>query len=134
MIVYSCVCGTVHSSQQRQIFTTNITCSSHAITVNLGRKNSRPCEQDYTFLGYASINGQVHKKFSYQGITGVEMSGEQSSDRMVIAVPVSEGVKIDLQEAFKLRTFKQDLVLNSDGGFHHPMLLKQVMTTVQQSV
>jgi len=87
--------------------------------VNLGRKNSRPCEQDYTFLGYASINGQVHKKFSYQGITGVEMSGEQSSDRMVIAVPVSEVVKIDLQEAFKLRTFKQDLVLNSDGSFHH---------------
>lgn len=88
--------------------------------VNLGRKNSRPCEQDYTFLGYASINGQVHRKFSYQGVAGVEMSGEQNSDRMVIAVPVSEGVKIDLQEAFKLRTYKQDLVLNSDGSFHHP--------------
>ncbi|NLL13897.1 MAG: hypothetical protein GX267_10875 [Fibrobacter sp.] len=88
--------------------------------VNLSRKNSRPCEQDYTFLGYAAINGQVHSKFNYQGITGVEMSGEQSSDRMVIAVPVSEEVKIDIKEAFKLRTYKQDLVLNSDGSFHHP--------------
>lgn len=88
--------------------------------VNLYRKNSRPCEQDYTFLGYASIKGQIHRKFSYQGITGVQMSGEQSSDRMVIAVPVSEEVKIDLQEAFKLRTYRQDLVLNSDGSFHHP--------------
>lgn len=88
--------------------------------VNLYRKNSRPCEQDYTFLGYASIKGQIHRKFSYQGITGVQMSGEQSSDRMVIAVSVSEGVKIDLQEAFKLRTYRQDLVLNSDGSFHHP--------------
>ncbi len=88
--------------------------------VNLRRKNSRPCEQDYTFLGYASANGQMHSKFSYQGISGIEMCGEQSHDRMVIAVPVSEGIKIDLQEAFKLRTYKQDLTLNSDGSFHHP--------------
>ncbi len=88
--------------------------------VKLTKKNSRPCEQDYTFLGIAATNGQVHKKFTYQGITGVEMKNEHSSDRMAIAVPVLEGVKIDLQESFKLRTFRQDLVLNSDGSFHHP--------------
>jgi uncharacterized protein (DUF608 family) len=88
--------------------------------VNLTKKNSRPCEQDYSFLGYAATQDQIHKKFLYQGITGVEMGSTKCPDRMIIAVPVTDGVKIDLQEAFKLRTFKQDLVLNPDGTFHHP--------------
>lgn len=87
--------------------------------VNLSKKVSRPCEQDYTFLGYAAINGQVHNEFAYKGISGIEMSSTQSNERMIIAVPISENVKVDLQEAFKLRTFKQDLVLNPDGSFHH---------------
>ncbi len=87
--------------------------------VNLTKKNSRPCEQDYTFLGYSAAKGQIHKKFSYQGISGIEMGSTQCADRMVIAVPQSEDIKIDLQEAFKMRTFKQDLVLNPDGSFHH---------------
>lgn len=93
--------------------------------VNFSKKNSRPCEQDYTFLGYASMQGQIHKKFTYQDIAGVEMGNTRCSDRMIIAIPDMENLKIDLQEAFKLRTFKQDLVLNPDGSFHHPNTIEE---------
>lgn len=92
--------------------------------VNLTKKNSRPTEQDYTFLGFSAVNGHVHNKFSYQGINGIEMGSSQCSDRMVIAVPQMEGVNIDLQDAFRLRTYRQDLVLNPDGSFHHSNVIE----------
>jgi uncharacterized protein (DUF608 family) len=88
--------------------------------VNLSRKISRPAEQDYTFLGAAAISGNKHGEFSYKGITGVRMESTRSRDRMIIAVPRRSDLSIAVQEAFKLRNFKQDLTLNEDGSFHHP--------------
>ncbi len=88
--------------------------------VNLGRKISRPADQDYTFLGAAAIAGYKHGGFSYKGITGVRMASAQSNERMVIAVPNRSDLTIEVQEAFKLRNYRQDLALNEDGSFHHP--------------
>jgi uncharacterized protein (DUF608 family) len=106
----------------------NTTKSSHKVTlvvpmpslVNLNRKISRPAEQDYTFLGAAAIKGYKHEAFSYKGIAGVRMASTQSKDRMVIAVPARGDLKVDVQEAFKLRNYRQDLALCGDGSFHHP--------------
>ena len=87
--------------------------------VNLSVKKSRPREQDYTFLGSAAVRGQVHRAFSRGGITGVQMGSSAVADRMVIAVPQNPQWNVATQEAFRLRNYNQDLVLNDDGSFHH---------------
>ena len=118
-----CHCGTVHSSQQSN--------SSQQITlvvpmpslVNLSRKQP-PLRTGLHVSGIRCHQWPGSHKFNYQGIT-VETSGEQSSDRMVIAVPVSEEVKIDIKEAFKLRTYKQDLLLIPMEVSTIPMLLNR---------
>lgn len=106
---------------------TNRTDSSETVTVvipvpslvNITRKMSRPREQDYTFLGSCAVSGQVHKAFSSDGIKGVRMGNNHCEDRMVIAVPCRDDLRIDVQEAFRLRNYNQDLVVNPDGTFHH---------------
>jgi uncharacterized protein (DUF608 family) len=87
--------------------------------VNIARKVSRPREQDYTFLGSGAVGGQVHSAFTSDGIRGVRMGSVHCGDRMVIAVPQRDDLRIDVQEAFRLRNYNQDLVVNSDGTFHH---------------
>jgi uncharacterized protein (DUF608 family) len=88
--------------------------------VNLSRKISRPADQDYTFLGAAAIAGYKHNGFSHKGITGVRMASTLSDERMAIAVPSRSDLTVGIQEAFKLRNYRQDLALNEDGSFHHP--------------
>jgi uncharacterized protein (DUF608 family) len=110
---------------------TNRTGSTETVTVvipmpslvNIARKVSRPREQDYTFLGSCAVSGQVHQKFSSDSIAGVRMGSAHCGDRMVIAVPKREDLRIDVQEAFRLRNFNQDLLVNPDGTFHHPNII-----------
>jgi uncharacterized protein (DUF608 family) len=87
--------------------------------VNVMRKVSRPREQDYTFIGTAAVNGQIHTSFTHQGIQGVRMGSSYCSDRMVIAVPQRDDIRVSVQEAFRLRNYDQDLLLDDDGSFHH---------------
>lgn len=87
--------------------------------VNSTRKVSRPREQDYTFLGSGAVSGHFHQKFASDGICGVRMGNDQCSDRMTIAVPLRKDLHVDTQEAFRLRNYNQDLILNPDGTFHH---------------
>ncbi|NLE00433.1 MAG: hypothetical protein GX640_11215 [Fibrobacter sp.] len=87
--------------------------------VNIVRKISRPREQDYTFLGSCAVTGHIHETFTRDGIKGIRMGSSFCDDRMVIAVPERDDLLIDLQEAFRLRNYNQDLVINSDGRFHH---------------
>lgn len=87
--------------------------------VNLSRKVSRPREQDYTFLGSSATSGHIHEAFTRDGVKGVRMGSSKCDDRMVIAVPEREDLQIDVQEAFRLRNYDQDLLINPDGSFHH---------------
>jgi len=87
--------------------------------VNIASKVSRPREQDYTFIGAAAAGDQVHTSFTHKDIAGVRMGSTCSSDRMVIAVPKRDDITISVQEAFRLRDYKQDLSLADDGSFHH---------------
>jgi uncharacterized protein (DUF608 family) len=106
----------------------NRTDSSQTVTVvipmpslvNMARKVSRPREQDYTFLGSCAVSGQMHKAFLSDGVKGVRMGNAHCEDRMVIAVSCRDDLRIDVQEAFRLRNYNQDLVTNADGTFHHP--------------
>ena len=96
---------------------------------NLQEKKYRPIDQDTAFISSAPLKGHVHEDFSFAGIRGVIMgstespcfasgSAEASPEKMVIAVPEMEGVKIDTQPYFRLSSFKQDLLLKADGGFY----------------
>jgi len=88
--------------------------------VNLARKMSRPREQDYTFIGTSAVCGHVHQAFTRDGIKGVSMGSTLCKDRMAIAVPEREDLRVDIQELFRLRNYDQDLLINPDGSFHHP--------------
>jgi hypothetical protein len=62
----------------------------------------------------------MHKAFLSDGVKGVRMGNAHCEDRMVIAVSCRDDLRIDVQEAFRLRNYNQDLVTNADGTFHHP--------------
>ena len=96
---------------------------------NLQEKKYRPIDQDTAFISFAPLRGQVHNDFSFAGIRGVIMGSTESScfdsksagpssERMVIAVPEMDGVKIDTQPYFRLNSLRQDLLLKADGGFY----------------
>ncbi len=86
--------------------------------VNLQEKKLRPIDQDSTFICATPVKGHVHEDFKYAAIRGVVMGSKESQDRMVIAVPEMEGIKIDTQACFRLNSLKQDLLLNADGSFY----------------
>jgi hypothetical protein len=88
---------------------------------NLQEKKYRPIDQDTAFICSAAIKGHDHKDFSFDRIRGVIMGSTESPEKMVIAVPEMEGVKIDTQPYFRLNSLKQDMLLKSDGGFYEKL-------------
>jgi uncharacterized protein (DUF608 family) len=96
---------------------------------NLQEKKYRPIDQDTAFISSAPLKGQVHEDFNFAGIRGVIMGSTESScfdsksagpspEKMVIAVPETEGIKVDTQPYFRLNSLRQDLLLKPDGGFY----------------
>ncbi len=86
--------------------------------VNLQEKELKPTDQDTVYICSAPVKGHVHQDFSTDAIRGVVMGSQESSDRMVIAVPEMEGVAIDTQPYFCLNHLKQDLLLTAEGSFY----------------
>lgn len=86
--------------------------------VNLQEKELKPTDQDTVYVCSAPVKGQVHEDFRHAATRGVVMGSSECTDRMVIAVPEMEGMKIDTQPYFCLNRLKQDLLLNSDGSFY----------------
>jgi uncharacterized protein (DUF608 family) len=86
--------------------------------VNLQEKELKPTDQDTVYACSTAVRGQVHHAFAASGMKGVVMASQECADRMVIAVPESEGASIDLHPAFCLNHLKQDLLLNGDGTFY----------------
>lgn len=86
--------------------------------VNLQEKELKPADQDTVYICSTPVKGHVHKDFSLAGIRGVVMASSECEDRMVIAVPEMNGVKIDTHPHFCLNRLKQDLMLNEDGSFY----------------
>lgn len=85
--------------------------------VNLMESKIRPADQDNVYAATLANNGQVHQKVQYANFQGVIMGNSASKDKMVIAVPNRDGIKVDVQTAFRLNSYKQDLLLKSDGSF-----------------
>ncbi len=96
---------------------------------NLLEKKYRPIDQDTAFICSAQLKGHVHEEFSFAGIRGVIMGSTESScfdaksigpspEKMVIAVPQTDGVTIDTQPYFRLNSLRQDLLLKPDGSFY----------------
>jgi non-lysosomal glucosylceramidase len=97
--------------------------------VNLQEKELKPTDQDTVYICSTPVKSQVHEDFRSAAIRGVVVGSEESpgfavgsakasSDRMVIAVPETRGVKIDTHPSFCLNRLKQDLLLNDDGSFY----------------
>ncbi len=86
--------------------------------VNLQEKELKPTDQDTVYICSTPVKGHVHEDFRDAGIRGVVMASEESSDRMVIAVPEMKDVGIDTNPYFCLNFLKQDLLLNDDGSFY----------------
>ena len=85
---------------------------------NLSEKKYRPIDQDTAFICTPAIKGHVHEDFGFARIRGVVMGSTDSPERMAIAVPEMNSVKIDTQPYFRLNSLKQDLLLKADGGFY----------------
>jgi uncharacterized protein (DUF608 family) len=96
---------------------------------NLQEKKYRPIDQDTAFISSAPLKGHIHEDFSFAGVRGVVMGSTESScfdaksagaspEKMVIAVPETEGVAIDTQPYFRLNSLRQDLLLKLDGSFY----------------
>ncbi len=86
--------------------------------VNLQEKELKPTDQDTAYVCSAPIKGHVHEEFKSSSIRGVVMGSTECADRMVIAVPETDGVVIDTHPSFCLNRLKQDLLLNDDGSFY----------------
>jgi uncharacterized protein (DUF608 family) len=86
--------------------------------VNLQEKEIKPTDQDTVYLCATPVKGHVHDEIFTGGIRGVVMASKECGDRMVIAVPETEGVTIDVQPYFCLNLLKQDLLLREDGRFY----------------
>ncbi|MBO8131010.1 MAG: hypothetical protein H0Z29_05770 [Candidatus Marinimicrobia bacterium] len=86
--------------------------------VNLQEKELKPLDQDTVYICSTPIKGHVHTVFEKDGIKGIVMASKECEDRMVIACPETDRVKIDLQPYFCLNRLKQDLLLNDDGTFY----------------
>jgi len=95
--------------------------------VNLQEKELKPTDQDTVYVCSTPVKGHVHEDFSSKGLRGVIMGSNECKDRMVIAVPETEGVEIDTQPYFCLNRLKSDLLLNDDGSFYEKRepLIKQ---------
>jgi uncharacterized protein (DUF608 family) len=86
--------------------------------VNLQEKELKPTDQDTVYTCSAPVKGHAHEAFSHAATRGVVMGSRECADRMVIAVPEMQDVKIDVQPYFCLNRLKQDLLLNGDGSFY----------------
>jgi uncharacterized protein (DUF608 family) len=86
--------------------------------VNLQEKELKPTDQDTAYVCSAPIKGHVHEDFGSSSIRGVVMGSTECADKMVIAVPETEGITIDTHPSFCLNRLKQDLLLNDDGSFY----------------
>ncbi|MBN1398592.1 MAG: hypothetical protein JXA06_11220, partial [Bacteroidetes bacterium] len=86
--------------------------------VNLQEKELKPTDQDTAYVCSAAVKGHLHEDFKSGSITGVVMGSTDCADRMAIAVPEINGVKIDTHPSFCLNRLKQDLLLNDDGSFY----------------
>jgi uncharacterized protein (DUF608 family) len=86
--------------------------------VNLQEKELKPTDQDTAYICTAPIKGQLHTEFNSGGMRGVVMGSSECADKMVIAVPQTDGVDIDIQPYFCLNRLKQDLLLNDNGSFY----------------
>jgi uncharacterized protein (DUF608 family) len=86
--------------------------------VNLQEKELKPTDQDTVYVCSAPVKGHVHKAFGNAATRGVVMGSKECADRMIVAVPEMEGIKIDVQPYFCLNRLKQDLLLNGDGSFY----------------
>ena len=86
--------------------------------VNLQEKELKPTDQDTVYICSAPVKGHVHEAFSRAATRGVVMGSRECADKMVIAVPEMQEVKIDAQPYFCLNRLKQDLLLNDDGSFY----------------
>ncbi len=86
--------------------------------VNLQEKELKPTDQDTVYVCSAPVKGHVHEDFRHAAIRGVVMGSGECADRMVLAVPEMQDVKIDTQPYFCLNRLKQDLLLNDDGSFY----------------
>ncbi len=105
---------------------TNTSKKEHQITlviprpslVNLSEKELKPTDQDTVYVCSTPVKGQIHKDFISKGLIGVVMASTECEDRMVIAVPQMDSIKIDTHPSFCLNRLKQDLLLNDDGSFY----------------
>lgn len=86
--------------------------------VNLQEKELKPTDQDTVYVCSTPVGGHLHTAFESAGMRGIVMGSDDCADRMVIAVPVMEGVDIDTQPYFCLNRLRQDLLLNDDGSFY----------------
>jgi uncharacterized protein (DUF608 family) len=86
--------------------------------VNLQEKELKPTDQDTVYACSTPVKGQLHKTFASSGMKGVVMASQECADRMVLAVPETEGVSVDAHPSFCLNRLKQDLLLNDDGTFY----------------
>jgi len=95
--------------------------------VNLQEKELKPTDQDTVYICATPVRGHLHEAFHFNGMWGVVMASKECEDRMIIAVPEMEGVRIDTQPYFCLNRLKQDLWLNRDGTFYEKRapLIKQ---------
>jgi uncharacterized protein (DUF608 family) len=86
--------------------------------VNLQEKELKPTDQDTVYVCATPVKGHVHEDFSLAGMRGVVMASKECQDKMVIAVPKTAGVRIDMHPSFCLNRLKQDLLLKKDGSFY----------------
>jgi uncharacterized protein (DUF608 family) len=86
--------------------------------VNLQEKELKPTDQDTVYVCSTPVKDHLHKAFTSSLIAGVLMASRESIDRMVIAVPKINNVKVDTHPNFCLNRLKQDLLLNNDGSFY----------------
>jgi uncharacterized protein (DUF608 family) len=95
--------------------------------VNLQEKELKPTDQDTVYICSAPVKGHRHTEFNEGGLRGVVMASAGCGDRMVLAVPETDGAAVDVQPYFCLNHLLQDLMLNADGGFYEkrPPLVRQ---------
>ena len=86
--------------------------------VNLQEKELKPTDQDTVYVCSTPVHGHRHQEFSSLAMRGIVMGSSECADRMIVAVPETEGIAIDTQPYFCLNRLKQDLLLNDDGSFY----------------
>ncbi|MBN1698300.1 MAG: hypothetical protein JW881_12370 [Spirochaetales bacterium] len=86
--------------------------------VNLQEKELKPTDQDSIYVSSAPVKGHRHEEFTSGSLRGVIMGSRESKNRMLIAVPDIDGLRIDAQPYVHLNRYKQDMLLNADGSFY----------------